>query len=66
MNDQTRKFSESELARGFAIVVDIGKTMSKVSLWSRAGEMLDRRVRSNAVVEINGIRRLDVAGIPAR
>lgn len=65
MNDQTRKFSESELARGFAIVVDIGKTMSKVSLWSRAGEMLDRRVRSNAVVEINGIRRLDVAGIGA-
>jgi sugar (pentulose or hexulose) kinase len=39
--------------------------MSKVSLWSRAGEMLDRQVRPNAVVEIDGIRRLDVAGIGA-
>jgi sugar (pentulose or hexulose) kinase len=54
---------EDQLKQGFAIVVDIGKTMSKVSLWSRAGEMLDRRVRSNALVETNGIRRLDASGI---
>lgn len=39
--------------------------MSKVSLWSRDGEMLDRRVRANAVIEIDGIRRLDIAGIGA-
>ena len=36
------------MAGGFAIVIDIGKTLSKVSLWSRAGEMLDRQVRANA------------------
>lgn len=54
---------ESVLNEGFAIVVDIGKTMSKVTLWSRGGRMLDRQVRPNAVVEVEGIRRLDAAGI---
>ena len=39
--------------------------MSKVSLWSRDGEMLDRQVRTNAVAEIDGLRRLDAASIGA-
>jgi sugar (pentulose or hexulose) kinase len=51
------------LGHGFAIVVDVGKTLSKVSLWSRDGQMLDRRARPNAEVSVDGIRRLDVAGI---
>lgn len=51
------------LRTGFAIVIDIGKTVSKVSLWSREGRMLDRKVRPNAPVERDGARRLDVAGI---
>lgn len=50
---------------GFAIVVDVGKTLSKVSLWSRDGRMLDRKTRPNAVVTVDGIRRLDLAGIAA-
>lgn len=45
------------------IVVDIGKTLSKISLWGRAGEMLDRQVRPNAPIVEDGLRRLDVAGI---
>jgi sugar (pentulose or hexulose) kinase len=53
------------LSEAFAIVVDIGKTMSKVTLWSRAGAMLDRQVRPNAVVESGGLRRLDMEGIGA-
>ncbi|MES2698155.1 MAG: FGGY family carbohydrate kinase [Pseudomonadota bacterium] len=48
---------------GFAIVVDIGKTLSKVSLWSRDGRMIDRATRPNAIVEEGGIRRLDAVGI---
>lgn len=48
---------------GFAIIVDIGKTLAKVSLWSRAGEMLDRETRPNEVVKVEGIRRLDTEGI---
>ena len=34
---------EGTLTQGTTIVVDIGKTMSKVSLWTSAGEMLDRQ-----------------------
>lgn len=48
------------MQQGWAIVVDTGKTLSKVSLWSRDGRMLDRRTRPNAAVEVDGIRRLDV------
>ncbi|MCB2066032.1 MAG: carbohydrate kinase [Erythrobacter sp.] len=33
---------------GFAIVLDVGKTLSKLSLWSREGQMLDRITRPNA------------------
>lgn len=51
------------LAEGRIIVVDIGKTMSKVTLWSREGLCLDRQVRPNGPCEVDGIRRLDVAGI---
>ncbi|HEX7873648.1 MAG TPA: FGGY family carbohydrate kinase, partial [Sphingobium sp.] len=37
--------------------------MSKISLWSADGHMLDRQVRPNESVEQDGIRRLDVDGI---
>jgi len=50
---------------GNTIVVDIGKTLSKVTLWTRDGEMLDRQVRPNASIEIDGVRRLDADGIGA-
>ena len=50
-------------SRGFAIVIDIGKTMSKITLWSRAGALLDRQVRPNQPCERNGIARLDADGI---
>ncbi|MCZ8370540.1 MAG: FGGY family carbohydrate kinase [Porphyrobacter sp.] len=48
---------------GSTIVIDLGKTLSKVSLWDADGHMLDRQVRPNAPVEVNGIRRLDAPGI---
>ncbi|MCE7796341.1 carbohydrate kinase [Sphingobium sufflavum] len=54
---------ESLLNSGHAIVVDIGKTLSKVTLWSRDGQLLDRQVRPNTVVEVDGLRRLDADGI---
>lgn len=59
---ETERRGES-LAEGRIIVVDIGKTMSKVTLWSRDGQCLDRQVRPNAACEVEGIRRLDVDGI---
>jgi sugar (pentulose or hexulose) kinase len=53
------------LAQGFAIVIDIGKTLSKVTLWSRGGHLIDRQVRPNAPCIVDDIRRLDAEGIGA-
>lgn len=47
----------------WAIVIDIGKTMAKVTLWSRDGHLLDRQVRPNVHCVEDGIARLDAAGI---
>ncbi|WJS99674.1 FGGY-family carbohydrate kinase [Novosphingobium humi] len=46
-------------------MIDIGKTMSKITLWSREGQLLDRQVRPNERCEEGGIARLDAAGIAA-
>ncbi len=51
------------MASGATIVVDLGKTLSKVSLWDAGGTMLDRQVRANAPFEASGIRRLDATAI---
>ena len=50
---------------GDVIVIDVGKTLSKVSLWSQVGRMLDRQVRPNDRCEDGGLRRLDAAAIGA-
>jgi len=49
------------LSEGRFIVVDIGKTQAKVSLWSGDGRLLDRQTRRNAQCEHNGQRVLDIA-----
>lgn len=45
------------------IVVDIGKTLSKVTGWTRDGRMLERKVHANDPVVVDGICRLDSQGI---
>jgi len=47
------------------IVIDIGKTLAKVTWWSRDGRLLDRQARANAVRSDQGIARLDADGIAA-
>jgi len=47
------------LTDGAFIVIDLGKTLAKVSLWNRAGRRLDLRTRPN--VAADGV--LDVGGI---
>ncbi|MFN3457400.1 MAG: FGGY-family carbohydrate kinase [Novosphingobium sp.] len=49
------------MASGVTIVIDMGKTLSKVSVWDAGGHMLDRQVRANVPIEIDGLRRLDAA-----
>lgn len=51
------------MSTGSTIVIDLGKTLSKVSLWDRSGKMLDRQVRQSTPVEVDGLRRLDAAAI---
>lgn len=50
---------------GHAIVLDIGKTMSKASLWAPDGTLVARRTRANARVDGPGYPALDAAGIDA-
>ena len=49
--------------RGFTVVFDVGKTLSKASLWSPDGQLVSRRARPNDTVAGPGYRALDVAGI---
>lgn len=50
---------------GCTVVLDIGKTNAKLTLWDRSGRCLARHVRENEVVEGSGYRALDAAGIEA-
>jgi sugar (pentulose or hexulose) kinase len=45
------------------VVLDVGKTLTKASLWSPAGILLERRSRVNARPEAGGYLTLDAAGI---
>lgn len=50
---------------GATIVVDVGKTMTKLSLWDEAGSQLARVSRPNQRVKSDGYFALDAAGIDA-
>ncbi|WP_447761496.1 FGGY-family carbohydrate kinase [Sphingopyxis panaciterrae] len=45
------------------IVLDVGKTLAKLSLWSPEGPLIERRVRTNARVNTGHYLALDAAGI---
>jgi sugar (pentulose or hexulose) kinase len=49
--------------RGNLVVVDIGKTLSKLSLWTPEGELLERRERRNQRCYSGGRLVLDTNGI---
>ena len=49
--------------RGHVIVIDMGKTLSKASLWSPEGRMLERLTRPNGPVQGPGYAALDASGI---
>ncbi len=50
---------------GKVVVLDVGKTSAKLSLWNEEGELAAERSRYNARVEENGSRWLDTEGIEA-
>ncbi|MGH6847676.1 MAG: carbohydrate kinase, partial [Methylocella sp.] len=45
------------------IVLDVGKTLAKLSLWTAGGKLIERRTRPNARVNARGYRALDAHGI---
>ncbi len=45
------------------IVLDVGKTLAKLSLWTADEKLIERRTRPNARVNAAGYRALDVVGI---
>ncbi|MBK7162937.1 MAG: carbohydrate kinase [Sphingomonadales bacterium] len=47
------------------LVLDVGKTLSKLSRWSANGVLLDKVIRPNARYEVDGLVRLDAGGIGA-
>ncbi len=49
----------------FLVVLDVGKTLSKLSLWSPDGEMIDKVSRPNQPCRTGAYRALDVDGIGA-
>jgi sugar (pentulose or hexulose) kinase len=51
--------------RGHAVVVDVGKTRSKLSLWTPDGELMAHRSRANDRVHSANYLALDAAGIEA-
>ena len=53
------------MAQGCIIVLDIGKTLAKLTLWSPEREPIERRARPNANAESDGYPCLEVDGIAA-
>jgi hypothetical protein len=49
--------------RGHTVVLDVGKTLSKASLWTPAGELVERRTRPNDRLQGPGYLALDASGI---
>lgn len=47
------------------IILDVGKTLAKLSLWSPEGALIERRVRPNDRVKVGSYMALDTAGIEA-
>lgn len=49
--------------RGFIVVLDVGKSLTKLTLWSPQRQMMARRTRANFSGAMDGLLSLDVAGI---
>lgn len=54
---------EGTVNEGCTVVVDVGKTHAKVSLWDAEGRLIDRHSRANIPQTASGYKALDVSGI---
>jgi sugar (pentulose or hexulose) kinase len=60
LNDRDERLAERAI-----IVIDIGKTLAKITLWNQSGVLIERRTRPNARTVHNGTPVLDADGIAA-
>jgi sugar (pentulose or hexulose) kinase len=51
------------LGQDCIVVLDVGKTLAKLTMWSRDGRLLDRRTRPNDAVSAKAYACLDADGI---
>jgi sugar (pentulose or hexulose) kinase len=51
------------MASGWTVVLDVGKTHSKATLWNDTGRCMARRTRQNSPVNTDNILNLDTSGI---
>ncbi len=53
------------MTRGSAVILDVGKTNAKLTLWDGQGRFVARRSRANEKVSGPGYRALDAEGLEA-
>ena len=51
------------MADGWTIVLEVGKSLTKATLWDDSGKLRARHSRLNPTIEAGGYRALDAAGI---
>lgn len=51
------------MRQGYTVVLDVGKTLAKLTMWSWDKRLVDRRTRLNLRCLVHGTPCLDVAGI---
>jgi sugar (pentulose or hexulose) kinase len=61
--NQSKQFRGIILKSDCFVVLDVGKTLTKLTLWSPDRRRIDRRTRKNSHLSSNGYACLDVAGI---
>lgn len=64
-NYQSNEFRERRLQAGLTVVLDVGKTLTKLSLWGSSGVVLAREARPNQRIDAGGYAALDVQGVEA-
>lgn len=53
------------MTRGLSVVLDVGKTLAKLSLWTPSGQLLAREVRANTRIDAGPYAALDAEGVEA-
>jgi sugar (pentulose or hexulose) kinase len=64
-NYQSNEFRERRLQTGLTVVLDVGKTLTKLSLWGASGEVLARESRPNQRIDAGRYAALDAEGVEA-